>query len=65
MICYQDEKTYGAPINAMTPEKLELEIEQLEKQIYGRRITEKDYASLSDKSMIYDIEKGQLIENVR
>lgn len=64
MICYQDEKMYGPPVNGMDEKALEEEIKKLEKEIYG------DKAILANttpekKSMIYDVDLGRFIPNFK
>ena len=62
MICYQDEKMYGPPVEGMTEEQLQAEIEQLEMEIYGRTIPENIGETFQCTQMIYDIELGELVE---
>lgn len=59
MICYQDEKMYGPPVDSMTEEELDMEISKLEKEIYGDK-TFKDPSRISQTPMIYNVETGKL-----
>lgn len=61
MICYQDEKMYGPPTNGMTVQELDLEIEKLEKEIYGDNMTALK-STVDRKPMIYDVKTGRLVE---
>lgn len=61
MICYQDEKMYGPPVNGMTAEMLDEEIRKLENEIYGdRKNIERGHSE--KKAMIFDVKLGKLVE---
>lgn len=61
MICYQDEKMYGPPINGMTEKELDIEIKKLEMKIYGEQKKEAKNTNATKKHMIYDVNLGKLV----
>lgn len=61
MICYQDEKMYGPPVEGMTVEQLDKEIDRLEKILYGQNMLT-DLIGSERKPMVYDVKMGKLVE---
>lgn len=60
MICYQDEKMYGA--GNLTLEELQAKIDEYEMKRFGKKLPEDFGKDVEHKRMVYDVKLGKLVE---